>query len=188
MPIPTDLEQISDWIAAQLVRASVDRKSALKWPVLVTGSDATGSSGRVVVLRQFDPANHRAVIYTDRRSSKVEALAECSQTELVFFDPRQMLQIRFRGVAIVLVDGATKEAAFDRLSPRNQLDYSTVTAPGARLQDAQPVREPDLSRDHFAVIEIQAVAHDILSLEREGHRRVAIEVSDQICRASWVTP
>lgn len=188
MPIPNELDQIPDWIAAQLVRASVDRKSSLKWPVLVTGSDTTCSSGRVVVLRQFDPAIHQAVIYTDRRSSKVKALAERPQAELIFFDPRQMLQIRFRGNAVVHIDGATKDAAFDKLPARNQSDYSTVTAPGARLQHAQPEREPDLSHDHFAVIEITAFAYDILSLEREGHRRIAVELSDQICHASWVTP
>ena len=188
MPIPTDLNQIPDWIAAQLVRAGVDRKSAMKWPVLVTGSDASGSSGRVVVLRRFEPQHHRAVIYTDRRSRKVIDLAERSQAELVFFDPNLMLQVRLRGDAIVHADGAIKDATFDTLSARSQSDYSTITAPGARLEKPQPERELNLSRDHFALIEIEAFEYDILSLERDGHRRAVIEFSDQKCHVSWVTP
>ena len=188
MPIPIDLNKIPDWIAAQLVRAGVDRKSAMKWPVLVTGSDASGSSGRVVVLRRFEPQNHRAVIYTDRRSRKTKDLAERSQAELVFFDPKQMLQVRLRGDAVVHVDGARKEAAFDKLPARSQSDYSTKSAPGARLLDPQPERELDLSREHFALIEIDAFEYDILSLERDGHRRALIEFSDQHWHASWVTP
>lgn len=188
MPFPSQLDQVPDWIAAQLVRASVDRKSALKWPVLVTGSNASGSSGRVVVLRRFDPQNHLAVIYTDRRSDKMKDLTEQSQAELVFFDPKQMLQVRLRGDAIIHFDGAKKDAAFDDLPARSQSDYSTVTAPGARLANPQPERELNLSHDHFALIEIDAFKYDILSLEREGHRRAVIEFLGQDCHASWVTP
>ncbi|MEM6557587.1 MAG: hypothetical protein AAF642_17015, partial [Pseudomonadota bacterium] len=101
---------------------------------------------------------------------------------------KQMLQIRLRGNAIVHADGAIKDATFDTLSARSQSDYSTITAPGARLGSPQPERELNLSRDHFALIEIDAFEYDILSLEKEGHRRVLIEFSDQVCHASWVTP
>lgn len=188
MPIPGELDQMPDWIAAQLVRAGADRKLALKWPVLVTGSDASGSSGRVVVLRRFDPLNHRAVIYTDRRSNKVKDLTKRSQAELVFFNPKQMLQVRLRGHSNVHVDGQVIDSAFDKLPARGQSDYSTITAPGARLLNPYPERDLSLSRDHFALIEIDAFEYDILSLERDGHRRALIKFSDQDCHASWVTP
>ena len=188
MSLPTQIDHIPAWTVAQLVRGTVDRRSAFKWPVLVTGTEPFGPSGRVVVLRRFNAEKHQAVIYTDRRSSKVAHIADKPDAELVFFDPKSLLQIRMRGTARVQTNGPEKDAAFDQLPARSQSDYSTVTAPGARLVNSQPERVLKTSRDHFALIEIVAQEYDILSLEREGHRRAKVSISGQTCQASWVTP
>ena len=184
MSLPTQIEQIPAWTVAQLVRGTVDRRSAFKWPVLVTGGEPFGPSGRVVVLRRFNAETHQAVIYTDRRSSKVAHIADQPHAELVFFDPKSLLQIRMRGAANVHANGPEKDAAFDQLTARSHSDYSTVSRPGARLVNAQPERNLKMSRDHFALIEIVAQEYDILSLDRDGHRRAKVSVSGQTCQAS----
>lgn len=188
MPFPTQIDQVPAWTGAQLVRGTVDRRSAFKWPVLVTWSEPSGPSGRVVVLRRFNAEKHQAVIYTDRRSSKVTHIADKPHAELVFFDPKSLLQIRMRGTAHAHTNGPQKDAAFDQLPARSQSDYSTVTAPGARLVNSQPERDLKMSHDHFALIAIVAQEYDILSLERDGHRRAKVSISGQTCQASWVTP
>ncbi|MEL6413802.1 MAG: pyridoxamine 5'-phosphate oxidase family protein [Pseudomonadota bacterium] len=188
MSLPTELNDISDWTIAQLVRASADRKSPLRWPVLVTGSNASGPSGRVVVLRRFDPQTNRAVIFTDRRSRKVKELSDHPRAELVFFDPKRMLQIRLRGTVNLHLDGAERDSAFDRLPARSQADYSTIQAPGKPLTQTVSERDLDTSRDQFALIQIDALEYDILSLEREGHRRAKVSVSNQGLHASWLVP
>ena len=173
MSLPTELNDISDWTIAQLVRASADRKSPLRWPVLVTGSNASGPSGRVVVLR---------------RSRKVKELSDHPRAELVFFDPKRMLQIRLRGTVNLHLDGAERDSAFDRLPARSQADYSTIQAPGTPLTQTVSERDLDTSRDQFALIQIDALEYDILSLEREGHRRAKVSVSNQGLHASWLDP
>ncbi|MEO0451098.1 MAG: pyridoxamine 5'-phosphate oxidase family protein [Pseudomonadota bacterium] len=188
MPLPKLLSQIPDWTIAQLVRAAADRKSTFKWPVLVTGSHASGPSGRVVVLRRFNAEKNQAVIYTDRRTSKVQELADNPRAELVFFDPKNLIQIRLRGNARVYLGGPEKDDAFDKLPARGQSDYSTLIAPGTQTPDPQPERDTSVSREQFAIIEIDALEYDILSLEREGHRRVQVIASDQSFHASWVVP
>ena len=188
MSLPSQIDQIPCWTVAQLIRGTVDRRSAFKWPVLVTGSETSGPSGRVVVLRRFNAEMHQAAIYTDRRSSKVAHIADKPHAELVFFDPKSLLQIRMRGTAHVHTNGPEKDAAFDQLPARSQSDYSTVTEPGEPLVAEQPERDLKLSRDHFALIEIVAQEYDILSLERDGHRRAKINVAGHTCQASWVTP
>ncbi|MEL6360617.1 MAG: pyridoxamine 5'-phosphate oxidase family protein [Pseudomonadota bacterium] len=188
MSLPTQIDEIPTWTVAQLVRGTVDRRSAFKWPVLVTGSEISGPSGRVVVLRRFNAEMHQAVIYTDRRSKKVRHLADKPHAELVFFDPKNLLQIRLRGTAQVHANGTEKDSAFDQLPARSRSDYSTVTEPGGRLVSTKPERDLKLSRDHFALIEIVAQEYDILSLEREGHRRAKVSVAGHTCQASWVTP
>jgi len=188
MSLPNQIDHIPAWTVAQLLRGTVDRRSAFKWPVLVTGNEPFGPSGRVVVLRRFNAETHQAVIYTDRRSSKVAHIADQPHAELVFFDPKSLLQIRMRGTAHVHTNGPEKDAAFDQLSARSQSDYSTIAAPGARLVNSQPERDLKRSRNHFALIEIVAQEYDILSLERDGHRRAIISVLTQSCQASWVTP
>ena len=165
MSLPTQIDEIPTWTVAQLVRGTVDRRSAFKWPVLVTGSEISGPSGRVVVLRRFNAEMHQAVIYT-----------------------KNLLQIRLRGTAQGHANGTEKDSAFDQLPARSRSDYSTVTEPGGRLVSTKPERDLKLSRDHFALIEIVAQEYDILSLEREGHRRAKVSVAGHTCQASWVTP
>ena len=188
MPLPLELEAIPDWITSQFVRAGVDRKSNLKWPVFVTSSDETGVSGRVVVLRRFDPVNQLASIYTDKRSTKIKAISSNNQVELVFFDPKQMLQIRARGSARFHLDGPKKETILDALSDRSLSDYATVMAPGADLLRCEPERAVERARDNFALIEVAIEELDVLSLVRSGHRRVKMQRNDGTYRASWVVP
>lgn len=156
--------------------------------MLVTGSHASGPSGRVVVLRRFNAEKNQAVIYTDRRTRKIQELADNPRAELVFFDPKNLIQIRLRGSARVHVGGPETDSAFDELTARGRSDYSTLIAPGAKVQAPEHERDTSVSRDNFALIEIDALEYDVLSLEREGHRRVQIIASDQSLCASWVVP
>gem|GEM_PF-1245684 len=188
MTMPHDLDAIPNWMIAQLVRAGVDRKSAFKWPILVTGSDQVGVSGRVVVLRRFDPETHIATIYTDKRSTKVQQLRANKHAELVFFDPKRMLQVRIRGLASVHLDGPKRETAFLTLSDRNASDYSTLLAPGVELPQFQPERDLRHAKDNFAIIDVEADVLDVLSLERAGHRRAKIIRANGALQARWVTP
>lgn len=186
--LPSAPDQIPNWIAAQLLRAGADRRSALRWPVLVTGPSSTGGAGRVVVLRHFETKPHRAIIYTDTRSAKVEDLTANPNAELVFFDPKRMLQIRLRGTARLHLEGSKRDGVFNALSDRGRLDYSTTTPPGSELPRDGPERDVARARDHFAVIEIESETYDVLSLARDGHRRVKTKKEDGMWQASWVNP
>lgn len=161
----------AEWVWARLGRAVVDRRSPWRTPTLSTVSPDGAPEARTVVLRDAQLHARSLVLHTDVRSAKMASIASCSQVAWTFWNPRQRLQLRARGVASVAQSGAVVDAIWHRLSPQQQATYAVEPGPGTPCDAAHTGHH---GRAHFAVVTTTVDHLDLLWLGREGHRRVQL--------------
>jgi hypothetical protein len=184
MPTAADLWRM-------LRRASADRRHPWRVVALCT-QGAGGPRARSVILRQVHEEERRLVFYTDRRSQKVDELAQCDRVALLCWDPRHQQQLRMTGQAMVTHSTDAVAAHWATVPQRAQLDYASPLPPGSPLQDGPSPRAgpsapgaataPDptnllRARGHFAVLQVRVCEMDFLELDRQAHQR---------CRQVWV--
>ena len=164
--------EIRKRIWTELQRATQDRHSQWRTPVLATvGQDGTPDA-RTVVLRHADAKLSRLHIYTDSRSSKVTDLADQPNAMLVFWSKRLNWQLRVRVHMSIQTTGPQIDAVWSRVGQSAAAgDYLSSSAPGDRLPDA-PAPLADLTHPHhLAILVAQVQEIDWLELARSGHRR-----------------
>lgn len=162
----------------RLIRAPRDRKSPMHTPVIITGD----VDARVMVLRAFDSQSWTLRLHTDARAPKAQVIAADPRAAVLFYDKGAKIQIRARGTAAVLREGAEVDAAwaagtnFARRcylgeGPGAGSDVPTSGLPpefeGAEPDDAQLVP----ARENFALLKITLTALDWLYLAHSGHVR-----------------
>ncbi|MEO0674870.1 MAG: pyridoxamine 5'-phosphate oxidase family protein [Pseudomonadota bacterium] len=184
----TTLEQIDAWVWDQFVRAPHDRQSTFKWPLLSTVGEGGVPQARIVVLLAIDREARHVDIYTDGRSTKVKELSESPQAALTFFDQRHLVQVRTRGRAALIIDGAERDRALAALTVRGRRDYATITAPGSALTEPGVTYEDQLADDHFCIIRLAIDMIDWLSLSRSGHRRAVFDYRQSPIARGWRVP
>jgi pyridoxine/pyridoxamine 5'-phosphate oxidase len=152
-----------------LVRASRDRKSAWRTPVLATVGLDGAPRARVLVLRRVEPEAGVLWLHTDRRAAKWAELSADPRVALTFWDPRRVLQLRMEGRARLEEDAAVLVEAWARVPEGSRRNYATADAPGSpRLGDVAHV--PD-GRPNFAMVAIRAERLDWLWLGPVAHQR-----------------
>ena len=152
-----------------LVRASRDRRAGWRTPVLSTIGVDGAPRARVLVLRRADPAAALLWLHTDVRSAKVAELAREKRAALTFWDAKRALQLRVEGLARIESDPAVLAEAWARVPQASRGSYSTVDAPGRRL-DGTLAFSGD-GAENFAMITIRAERLDWLWLGPGRHRR-----------------
>ncbi|MEO0815775.1 MAG: pyridoxamine 5'-phosphate oxidase family protein [Pseudomonadota bacterium] len=170
-----DLAAVAQSCLDALTRAAHDKKSPLRWPVLISAGVNEGAEGRVVVLRGFDRTRRRVEIWTDRRSGKVMELRSDPFVSLLFFERAKMIQMRAKGRAEIVTDGEGWEKAFERANHASLDDYTTTSAPGDALNEADISRQISLAQETFTQILIEIDRIDWLHLSRDGHRRAFLD-------------
>ena len=176
-------DEIRQRIWQELQRATQDRHSEWRTPVLATVSRQGAPDARTVVLRHADAKLSRLQIYTDSRSPKVAALADQPSAILVFWSKRLSWQLRVRVQMSVQIAGPQVEAVWDRVRQSAAAgDYLSAAAPGDVLPDEQADEQADqqaLPEDptrphHLAILIAQVQEIDWLELARGGHRRALL--------------
>lgn len=79
-----------------LFRGAVQNRHPYHTPVLAT-TNGKVPNARTVVLRETQIDNRQLLIYTDRRTAKIEDLRQCPFASLVFWDKGKSVQIRAKG-------------------------------------------------------------------------------------------
>lgn len=183
-----ELQDLSDWCAQQLSRATADPKSPFRWPVLCSATE-DNIGGRVVVLRQFNPEERRLVFYTDFRSEKCGDIRSNPKVECVFFDRRPMIQLRVSGSAELQTDGDLWNNHYERIADANWQDYAFLPAPGSVTQSPKNIRNfKDLAAENFCLVVVSILKIDWLSLSRDGHRRALLDWSKSDGEHTWLVP
>lgn len=114
-----------------LVRATRDRKSGWRSPVLSTVGLDGAPRARVIVLRKAEPVAGLLWLHTDARSAKLAELRADPRAALTFWDARRALQLRVEGRAAVDVDAALTADAWAGVPEASRRNYATVEAPGS---------------------------------------------------------
>lgn len=180
-------DEIRQRIWQELQRATQDRHSEWRTPVLATVSRQGAPDARTVVLRHADTKLSRLQIYTDSRSPKVAALADQPSAMLVFWSKRLSWQLRVRVQMSVQTAGPQVEAVWDRVRQSAAAgDYLSADAPGDALPGEQAGEQADQQADqqalpedptrphHLAILIAQVEEIDWLELARGGHRRALL--------------
>lgn len=180
-----------------LIRAPRDRRSPMHTPVVVTGD----VDARVMVLRAFDSDSWRLRFHTDARAPKAQVIAADPRAALLFYDKGAKVQIRVRGTAEIVGQGAEVDAAWAASTnfarrcylgegPGAASDAPTSGLPpefeGAEPDDAQLVP----ARENFALLRITLTSLDWLYLAHTGHVRAQFVRDDDAAawEGRWVSP
>lgn len=183
------VEEVETWSLGRLGRAAADAKSPMRTVALATRSSEAGASARMVILRRFDRSRRVARIFTDARSSKVQALEAAPACTLLFWDPRLQVQMRATAQAAILRSGSAREAELAWLRPDSLRDYAADAPPGAPLPaSCRPAYEDAIATRTFTLIDFTLESLDWLHLSRGGHRRAVIDWRNAETRRSWVQP
>lgn len=168
-------QEIRQRIWTELQRATQDRHSQWRTPVLATVDKAGAPDARTVVMRHADAKLSCLHIYTDSRSPKVAVLADQPNAMLVFWSKRLNWQLRVRVQMSVQTAGPQVDAVWARVSQSAAAgDYLSPCAPGDRLPGAPAPTRDSTHPHHLAILVAQVQDIDWLELARSGHRRALL--------------
>lgn len=152
-----------------LERAASGSSHGFRLPCLATVDKDNAPRVRTVVLRHFFPEKRQCVVYTDKRSQKVEQIRHNDRAELCFWDRNESLQVRCQ-CQIELCD---YNGFFDKTGHRPILgdgrDYSTLWPPGRSI-DTEDVQHSADPQQNFCALICQIEELEWLYLSRKNIR------------------
>jgi len=202
-PGELELSEIPGSAWTMLVRAVRDRRHAFRTPVFCTVDAQDGTPrARTVVLRHADPDALELRCHTDRRSVKLREIEREPMVAWLFYDTKARVQLRIRARAMVHLDGAVFEEAWERTALMSRRCYLAPHAPGsaadgpsANLPDDAMDSDPspqrsEAGRANFAVVQTRVLEMDWLWLRHDGHRRCGFvwDEEGKLVQAGWLQP
>lgn len=141
---------------------------------------------RTVILREVTE-DKTLLFYTDVRSDKIGHLRKNPVASVLFYNPKNKLQIYLCGNIRIHEDTQIWTEHFLSIEGRSLNDYNTEDAPG------KPIKNPiDLRRTkkiNFAVIEFIPECIEYLKLRQEPNRiRAYFELRDQEWKKTFLVP
>lgn len=177
------LNKILQDCKTEWIKSKVKKNHPFRYFSLATTSKSGDPEVRLVVLRKYDADQCLFTIYTDSRSSKMTSLAQNTTVELMFYDPKKLLQIRVRAECI---EQKRDEQLFKQQHLGAQKDYTTTTAPGSVINQMDAVKYSDIH--HFNVLVFKAFQIDFLRLKRPNHQRAVFYLEAGEWKGNFVTP
>jgi pyridoxamine 5'-phosphate oxidase len=174
---PNQLESI---IWRFLARGAVDAKHAFRFFSIATVNPEGWPDTRTVVLRECDIAAKALYLHTDIRSGKIAHIKEKPKVCLLFWHPKQSLQLRIYGNAYIHhMDEIARKKIAD-LPPQQIALYGFHAKPGSRIaQDNEHAFDETLVMQNFAWVRVAVQTIDALHLGRNGvHTRVQFSYQD----------
>ncbi len=118
---------------------------------------------RTIVLRNVSE-DLQLTFYTDKRSKKMIHLQENKKVGLLFYNSKNLMQIRIEGMAKVVNDEDTKEKYWKGVKGNSRKDYTTTSAPGTTLTNPDQLEYLN-DEDHFCIVEITPFKIEYLKLK-----------------------
>ena len=174
-----------------LARGAVDAKHAFKLFSFATVTGDGLPDTRTVVLRACDITAKELCFHTDIRSGKIAHIKKQPEVCLLFWHPKQSLQLRIFGKAQVHhLDEKTKEKIAS-LPPQQISLYGFASKPGSIVEQlSQHGFDDTLVAQNFAWVRVNVHTIDVLHLGRSGvHTRVQFEyINDGIKAVTYLRP
>lgn len=141
---------------------------------------------RNIVLRQVTD-NLCLRFYTDARSNKLQQIKENNQVSLLFYDPKQMLQVKVEGLATIINDKEVLQKYWSGVQPNSRKDYITSVAPGSAISNPDVVEYLE-EENHFTIVEITPTRIEYLKLKRPNHIRIQFSKTAAIWNSTFLVP
>ena len=198
--INENFKSIYQEIINLLFTAVKKRDDPYHTPVFSCNSENNFTDSRIVVLRKFDEKKMMLSFHTDIRSVKINALKKNPNSSLLFYNSKIRIQIRIRTESIINNQNKiTKEAwMLTNLSSRkcylaNKSPSSYTLTPEDSLPDHLIGSDPSLKESeegykNFTVIQNKILNIDWLHLSSAGHRRLNINIKNDLPIFNWVIP
>lgn len=181
----TELQSTLDHVWQLLTRATADRRSPVRTPVLATTGPDGVPDARVVVLRAATRSTGTLDVYTDKRSKKVKDLESHPTATFCAWVPKADLQIRITSLALIR-SGTDILPLWQSMSTPARRVYGGMPAPGVLL--AHPSEfgvQPDPAA--LAVLRCEISRIETLHLGRDLHRRARF-CREDAWQGSWHAP
>ncbi len=192
MPLLTpelSLDEMLKSILDEFRKGAVLKKHPFHQLVL-SSSGGEYVSSRWVVFRKLTPEN-QFLIFTDARSEKVKELQQNPNASLLFYHPRQGLQVRINGKAQLHHHDQLCTTYWPGVkgSPGVK-SYQTVQAPGEPIFSVNEGNKtnPELEDKHFMIIAVEAHHIEALQLDRDEHIRVNFEKDVNRWKGTFLVP
>jgi pyridoxine/pyridoxamine 5'-phosphate oxidase len=174
-----------------LARGALDPKHAFKLFSIATVTAEGLPDTRTVVLRDCDITAKELCFHTDIRSRKSAHIKKQPEVCLLFWHPKQSLQLRIFGKAQVhhLDEKTTEKIA--SLPPQQISLYGFASKPGSMMEQvADSTFDDSLVVQNFAWVRVHVHTIDALHLGRLGvHTRVQLNYQgDGLLSASFLKP
>lgn len=192
----SSLTEIKSFIWSHLAAGVASGKHPWHTAALATQS-TDGPQARIVVIRATDPDSQTLTFHTDARSPKFLELTQNPKASLLLYDAESAVQLRASGQVEIHCGDNEAHNAWSAIPDRCLRSYGTIHPPGTPLPEsssnlpdgwdpATPTREAGTwTREHFAVIRLQADRLDFLHLRAKGHQRAQF-IGTTI--QQWVAP
>ena len=167
--------------------------SPFRFPVLATRTE-NGVDARILVLRQAEEAGRTLEFHTDRRSAKINQLAQNNSMTWVFYDAQHKLQLRIGGSGGLCTDSSVVDARWNELRSHTKRAYAQQLTPGTlvdEIVDGAPcahIEDPEQGRSNFAVVRCVVSEIEWLLLSRGGHQSAIVSYAGEGWSSSWVMP
>jgi pyridoxamine 5'-phosphate oxidase len=173
-----------------LADAVPNRRSAFHTPTIASLDDTGAPSLRTVVLRGFDADARSLRFHTDRRSDKARGIARDPRVMMHFYDAALHIQLRVAGRAVLHLEDAVADAAWEGSRSSSRMCYAAPDASGAIVPGppAAP-KDSEIGRPHFAAVVIGFYKLEWLWLAAAGHQRARFSWDEAgHLSADWIAP
>jgi len=155
-----------------LEKATEDRNHPYRFCSLSTTQVDNVPSLRTVVLRKVLPSKE-LLIFADYRTPKIQEIKLQSQVALLFYHPKQQLQIRIQAMATIHHQNTLSLQEWSKLGDYAKKDYQTILPPGSDLplKDQGEIHDPNLGSNFFSIISLKPINIDVLQLGNGRHHQ-----------------
>ncbi len=199
--IDYNLKEVEQFAWKKLVNGYVKKKSSFRTMCLGTIDENSLCSLRTVVNRKVDELNKQIFFHTDIRSRKCADLQKDNRLTLLFYDPRQRIQISVKSFATIHINDDLTAEKWRTTSAHARLGYMTIDAPNTksdvptlgydeRFAKEEPTElESNHYRENFAVIACAAYELEFLYLDYLGNRKANFFYKNGVLVNSfWAVP
>lgn len=177
----------------------IDRGHAFHTPVFGT-IEGDAPSLRIVVLRRFWRKNPCLAFHSHIGSPKIEQLVKNPQVYWLFYEPKEKLQVRIKGIAEIHTDDELAEEQwmatelFSRRcyigeAPTQESEKPTSGLPEDLIDRKPTPTESETGRANFVVINCKIQEIDCLEMNVRGHRRSLFTWQENgELETKWLTP
>ncbi|HSM63677.1 MAG TPA: pyridoxamine 5'-phosphate oxidase family protein [Gillisia sp.] len=172
------------WKALNL--AASGKENPFNFCTLATLGKNASVSQRTVILRGITE-DKSLLFYTDLRSTKIKQIQRNPKANCLFYDPKNQLQLIFKGEIIIHKDDEIWEEHKDRIDGNSINNYNSLLAPGKPIKNPFTVERTETL--NFGLLEFKPVRMEYLKLKEDSnHLRARLLLDKGIWKQTFLVP